>query len=68
MITEKGFYKKDYELSSEYDSITSKKCKCGHIISFATFRKNNICKYCGRINFINKKAEFDYYIKRRYVK
>jgi hypothetical protein len=68
MLTEKGFYRTSYKTRKEYDSITSKKCKCGHIISFATWKHNNVCNWCGRINFPNKKAEYDYYIKRRYGK
>lgn len=66
-IDKKGrFY--DYEMRSEYDALTSKKCKCGHVITFHSKNPNNVCRYCGRINFLNKKAEFDYMIKRRYAK
>ena len=57
-------FAKDYKLHSEYDSITSKRCKCDHIISFV-YNDNNICRYCGNINFLNKKAEYKYYVKRR---
>ena len=66
-IDKKGQYF-DYKMRSEYDSITSKKCKCGHIITFHCKNPNNICRCCGRINFLNKKAEYDYMIKRRFSK
>lgn len=68
MLTEKGYYRINDKLRHDFDSITAKKCKCGHMISFSKWKTNNVCNWCGRINFINKKAEFDYYIKRRYGK
>lgn len=54
----------DYKTRSEYETITSKKCKCGHVINF-DYNDNNVCRYCGTIHFLNKKAEYKYYLKRR---
>lgn len=55
----------DYETKSEYEHMTSRKCRCGHIITFKDYGYS-ICKYCGEIHFITKKAEFDYRIRRKY--
>lgn len=55
----------NYKVKAEYDSLTSKKCQCGHVITFKDY-EYSICKYCGNLHFISKKAEFDYRIRRKY--
>ena len=43
------------------------KCrKCGHTITFRSNKENIICNFCGCLNFKDKKAEFNYKVKRKY--
>ena len=64
--------KKDFyyweKKKAEYISTITVYCKCGHSIQFNSKTPYIICNKCGRLVFRNKKCEFNYYIKRRYVK
>lgn len=52
---------------SDYISLISRKCKCGHTITFETRAKNKKCSYCGNLVFWDKKSEYDFKIKRRFL-
>lgn len=58
--TNKSFFKDD-DFSKWADAIRSRtvKCKCGRSVVIG--RKGMaICRTCGRMNFLNKKDEFNY--------
>ncbi len=63
----KNSWKKNTPIN-EYFSLTKHKCKCGHVMNFYTSIPYLECEYCGRLNFRNKKCEFDYKVKRKVVK
>ena len=42
---------------------------CGHTLSFFAFEKDTkVCSHCGTMNFRNKKAEFEYQLKKSIIK
>ena len=43
-------------------------CKCGHVVNFVTNIPWIECTYCHDLIFRNKKAEFDYKVKRKVIK
>ena len=55
-----------YRYDDEYIDKISRKCKCGHIQIVDTRERYKKCRFCGRIVFLDKKAEFNYKVKRRY--
>lgn len=57
-------------INSKYWNATRKVCpKCGHVIGFYKPKLRYVeCVYCGTIVFKDKKSEFDFRIKRRFVK
>lgn len=48
--------------SNEYDKVKYK-CSCGHRTIIPKWADKNICSWCGKYVFKNKKDEFDYRIK-----
>lgn len=50
---------------SEYLAITRVTCKCGHRVNFLSPAPYIECTHCHNLIFRNKKAEYDYRIKRR---
>lgn len=62
-------YDKDLAIAhdEEYIRIVSRTCKCGHVINLYDRSGYAICRWCGNIVFLTKKAEYDYKIKRRYA-
>lgn len=50
-----------------YTSLVSRKCKCGHTVTIYNRYNREICKWCGRLVFLTKKDEFDYFMKRKGV-
>ena len=49
----------------EYYTKTKVKCICGHVTNFVGRKDYKECSHCNRIIFKNKKAEYNYKIKRR---
>lgn len=62
------YYKKN--TSSEWWTKTRKKCPyCGHVLGFYKPSIKYVeCNFCGNIVFRDKKAEYDFRIKRRFTK
>lgn len=60
--------RKPYMYDEEYTSMCSRKCKCGHTVTIYNRFKREICSYCGRYVFLDKKTEFDYRVKRKVIK
>lgn len=62
--------KRDYDhayvikYDERYITSVSRKCKCGHTVSIFNRNGREICKWCGRLVFIDKKYEFLYKMKR----
>ena len=52
---------------SEYTSLVSRKCKCGHTVTIYNRYGREICKWCGRNVFLDKKHELYYIMKRKGV-
>lgn len=47
-----------------YTTLVSRKCKCGHSVPIYSRHRREICKWCGRMVFLDKKDEFKYNMKR----
>lgn len=45
---------------------TRRYCKCGHSMHFYKYEPYIRCTHCGKLVFRDKKAEYDYMIKRRF--
>lgn len=58
----------NYKYNDDYTSKCSVKCDCGHVINIYNRSGTEICKYYGKLNFVNKKKEFEYRLKRKLVK
>ena len=54
------------QLPKDFTKIYRRKCKCGMNVYVYPKSKYRFCKNCGNIVFLDKKAEFDFKIKRRY--
>lgn len=52
--------------SDEFLNETRRECKCGHTVNFVSKIPYIICNHCGRLIFKDKKAEYDYRIKRKF--
>lgn len=61
-----NFYKYDKK-HSEYITQITRYCKCGHSVQFRNLIPYVNCSYCGRLIFRNKKCEYDFKIKRRFI-
>lgn len=61
------YYEKSKKFS-EYQSLITKYCKCGHSVQFRNLIPYITCNYCGNLIFRNKKCEYDFKIKRRFLK
>lgn len=61
------FYRYDKK-HSEYINQITRYCKCGHSVQFRNLIPYVICSHCGRLIFRNKKCEYDFKIKRRFLK
>lgn len=62
-------YNKDLRCDdSKWIEATRRKCKCGHTMNFYTKVPYLECSHCHNLIFRDKKSEFDYKIKRRFVK
>lgn len=68
MNIDNPYYRKN--TSSAWWYSTRKTCPhCGHVLGFYKPKTQYVeCSYCGNIVFRNKKAEFDFRIKRRFSK
>lgn len=53
--------------SSNYLDATRVVCKCGHRVNFISKIPYIECTHCHNIIFRNRKAEYDYKIKRRFA-
>lgn len=53
---------------SEFLAKTRKKCKCGHTVNFISNIPYIECTHCHNLIFRNNKCEYDFRIKRRFVK
>lgn len=49
---------------SNYTSLVSRKCKCGHTVTIYNRYRRQTCRWCGRMVFLTKKDEFNYNMKR----
>lgn len=59
----------DYgNVNSEYLNATRVVCKCGHVVNFISRTYYIECSHCHNLIFRNKKCEYNYRIKRRFVK
>lgn len=61
----KYFHKERY--SSEYHSMITRKCKCGHSIQIFKKEGYEVCSFCGRMVFLTDKHKLKYYLKRRNI-
>lgn len=57
--------KKIGKFSSEFIAETRVVCKCGHSVNFFSHAPYIECSHCGDLIFRDKKAEFDYRVKRK---
>lgn len=57
----------NYKEKEEYINKITVYCKCGHSVQFKSRIPYIICSHCGKLIFRNKKCEFNYYIKRRFI-
>lgn len=58
--------RKRYEKHNDkYIALTRVTCKCGHVVNFYTRIPYIECSYCHDIIFKDKKAEYNYRIKRK---
>ena len=57
----------EFKIDPEYTRSVSRTCKCGHVVNIYNKSGKVLCKWCGNIVFLNKKAEYDFKIKRRFV-
>lgn len=49
-------------MSDEYDKVKYR-CKCGHRVIIPNWVDKQICGWCGRYVFKNKKDEFNYKLR-----
>lgn len=53
-----------YEEKQKY----THKCDCGHSVFIPNRKDRAICRYCHKLIFKDKKAEFEYRMKRELIK
>lgn len=51
--------------NTDYISLVSRKCKCGHVVQIYSRYRREICSNCGNIVFLTNKDKLKYYMKRR---
>lgn len=54
-------------MTKEYDKVKYKCSKCGHKVVIPVWCDKNICDWCGKYVFKDKKEEFKYRMKERMV-
>lgn len=59
--------KKIGNIDSEFLYLTKVICKCGHRVNFISKIPYIECSHCHNLIFRNKKAEYDFRIKRRFA-
>lgn len=59
--------KKIGNVASGFIAETRVVCKCGHSVNFFSHAPYIECSYCHDLIFRDKKAEYDYKIKRRFA-
>lgn len=52
-------------ISQEFLDATRVVCKCGHVVNFLSKREYIECTHCHNLIFKNKKAEYNYRLKRK---
>lgn len=68
LVMEKILTIKEYErMQDEYDKVKYR-CKCGHKVIIPEKVNKQICSWCGRYVFKNKKDEFEFRLKERMKK
>ena len=56
---------KEYSnMTKEYDKVKYT-CECGHRVVIPKWVDKNLCRWCGRYVFKNKKDEFEYRMKEK---
>ena len=69
MSSHKTFeHNKNHRYDSEYTSLVTVKCKCGHSVTIYNRYRRQLCSHCGRVVFLTKKDEFNYKLKRMLIK
>ena len=53
-----------HKYDSEYTSLLTVKCRCGHSVTIYNRYKREICSHCGRVVFLTKKDEYKFYLER----
>ena len=56
---------KIYHYDTEYTSLVTAKCKCGHSVTIYNRYRRDTCSHCGRMVFLTKKDEFKYLMERK---
>lgn len=59
---------KKYTDDDKLISRTRVYCKCGHSINFFNCEQYIECSFCHRLVFRNKKCEYDFKIKRQFLR
>lgn len=57
-------HSKSHKYDSEYTSLVTVKCRCGHSVTIYNRYRRDVCSHCGRIVFLTKKDEYLYKLKR----
>lgn len=59
---------KHYNYDSEYTSLMTRKCKCGHSVTIYNRKRREICSLCGRFVYLTEKDEFLHKMQRKLIK
>lgn len=62
----KKYFKRE-RYNTEYVSLMTRKCKCGHSIQIFKKEGYELCSYCGKMVFLSDKHKFKYKMKRRNI-
>lgn len=54
---------KDIEKQAKFFADHTTKCKCGHSLYIPKASKKQVCNWCGRMNYYDKKTEYDEKLK-----
>ena len=69
-------YIRNYQTNEEYEKLNNAtkeykhKCSCGHTIVIYPFEKkvSKVCRYCGKLVFVNEKEEFKHKLSKEIKK
>lgn len=57
-----------YKYNDEFQSLMTRKCKCGHSVTIYSRHRREICSNCGAYVFLTKKDEFEFKLRKKLMK